>query len=103
MSFIINKFDLASKSSPFFIAEIGNNHNGSFEDAIKMIDMAKEAGADCVKFQIRNLNSLYRKKSLQKSGDDLGSEYIIDLLKRFELSIEQHEMLFEHCKKIDIL
>lgn len=102
MTFSINNFDFDDINSSFFIAEIGNNHNGKIEDALKMIDMAKDAGADCVKFQMRNMDSLYRKKSLKKDGDDLGSEYIIDLLKRFELSLDEHKKLFEYCKKINI-
>ena len=77
----------------FVIAEIGNNHNGSFERAIKMIDLAIEMGVDCVKFQMRHLNQVYRKKSLTKSGEDLGTEYIIDLLDRFELSEDEHRSL----------
>ncbi len=36
-----------------FIAEIGINHNGSLENAIKLIDMAKKCGVDIVKFQKR--------------------------------------------------
>ena len=36
---------------PYVIAEIGANHNGDMDLAIKMIDIAKECGADCVKFQ----------------------------------------------------
>ena len=70
------------KDKVFVIAEIGNNHNGSLSQAIKMIDAAIDAGADCVKFQMRNMKSVYRKKSLSKSGEDLGTEYILDLLKR---------------------
>ena len=65
----------------FVIAEIGNNHNGSFDLAKEMVDAAIEAGADCVKFQMRNMASVYRKKSLAKKGEDLGTEYILDLLK----------------------
>ena len=38
----------------YIIAEIGINHNGDLKTALKMIDAAKEAGADCVKFQTRN-------------------------------------------------
>ena len=38
----------------YIIAEIGINHNGDLKTALKMIDVAKEAGADCVKFQKRN-------------------------------------------------
>jgi len=87
----------------FVIAEIGNNHNGSFELALKMIDQSIGIGVDCVKFQMRNLKEVYRNKSLNKSGDDLGTEYTIDLLTRFELSIEEHREIFNYCKEKGIL
>lgn len=86
----------------YVIAEIGNNHNGDFDRAIKMIDDAKDAGADCVKFQMRHLDKVYRKKTLIKDGEDLGTEYVIDLLNRFELSKEQHHQLFEYAKSKNI-
>ena len=57
----------------FVIAEIGNNHNGNIDLAYKMIDKAKEIGVDCVKFQMRHIDKVYRKKSLLKSGEDLGT------------------------------
>jgi sialic acid synthase SpsE/sugar phosphate isomerase/epimerase len=97
----IDKFDIGSGRT-FVIAEIGNNHNGSFERAIDMIDKAREAGADCAKFQMRHLDQVYRQRSLTKSGDDLGAEYVIDLLNRFELSIDQHRRLAEYCMQSDI-
>lgn len=86
----------------YVIAEIGNNHNGDFNRAIKMIDEAIEAGADCVKFQMRHLEEVYRKKTLVKDGEDLGTEYVIDLLNRFELSKDQHVKLFEYAKSKNI-
>jgi len=94
-----NIFD---QNQVFVIAEIGNNHNGNINLAYKMIDQAKEIGVDCVKFQMRHINEVYRKKSLIKSGEDLGTEYIIDLLNRFELSVDQHKMLSEYCNEIGI-
>ncbi len=90
-------------SKVFIIAEIGNNHNGSFQRATQMIDAAKKAGADCVKFQMRNMSSVYRKKSLLKQGEDLGTEYVLDLLERFELTCEEHLQISEYCSKKDIL
>ncbi|MZH02159.1 MAG: acetylneuraminic acid synthetase [Nitrospinae bacterium] len=87
----------------FVIAEIGNNHNGCFERAIQLVDLAVEMGADCVKFQMRNLEEVYRQRSLRKDGEDLGTEYVLDLLRRFELSVEEHRKLSLHCKQKRIL
>ncbi len=87
----------------FVIAEIGNNHNGSFERAVQMVDLAAEIGADCVKFQMRHLDEVYRQRTLCKSGEDLGTEYVLDLLKRFELSLEEHRKLSAYCAQKGIL
>ena len=97
----IGKYSI-STDRVYVIAEIGNNHNGDFDRAIKMIDDAKDAGADCVKFQMRHLDKVYRQKTLIKDGEDLGTEYVIDLLNRFELSKEQHQKLFEYAKNKNI-
>ncbi len=85
------------------IAEIGNNHNGMFDRAIEMIDRAAEMGADCAKFQMRHLRSIYRDRTLRGAGDDLGTEYVLDLLRRFELPPEQHRMLAAHCAEKGII
>ena len=87
----------------YIIAEIGNNHNGSFARAIEMIDLACDMGADCVKFQMRHLDEVYRQRTLRKDGEDLGTEYVLDLLRRFELTVADHRKLFEHCKHKGIL
>lgn len=81
----------------FIIAEIGNNHNGDISLAKKLVDLAIEMGADCAKFQMRHLDKVYRSRSLVKSGEDLGTEYLIDLLNRFELSKEEHRELADYC------
>ena len=87
----------------FIIAEIGNNHNGSYDLALKMVDAAIDAGVDCVKFQMRNMTSVYRKKSLAKQGEDLGTEYVLDLLERFQLSQDEHRNIAKYCDENDIL
>ena len=46
---------------PYVIAEIGSNHNGDMDLALRMIDAAREAGADCVKFQSWTKQSLFSK------------------------------------------
>ena len=45
----LNKFKKIKK--PLIIAEIGNNHEGNFNNALKLIDAAKKSGVDAVKFQ----------------------------------------------------
>ncbi len=89
---------LKDSNQTFIIAEIGNNHNGSIDLAKKMVDLAIDMGADCAKFQMRKLDKVYRKRSLVKSGEDLGTEYVIDLLNKFELSTEEHKELSKYCK-----
>ncbi len=102
MNIQIGNFVLGGERT-FIIAEIGNNHNGDFERAKLMIDKAVEMGADCAKFQMRQIKEVYRSKSLEKSGEDLGTEYIIDLLNKFELSIEEQKALSDYCKAKGIM
>lgn len=102
MKIQIGNFEIGSGRA-FIIAEIGNNHNGSFDRAIEMIDRAAEMGVDCVKFQMRHLEEVYRKRSLNKDGEDLGTEYILDLLHRFELDVNQHRRLSEYCAQKGVL
>ena len=102
MTFNINNFSIGSKKT-FIISEIGNNHNGSFARAIEMIDESIEIGVDCVKFQMRHIEEVYRRRSLKKDGEDLGTEYVIDLLKRFELTLDEHKKVAEYCEQKGIL
>lgn len=88
-------------SSPtYIIAEIGNNHNGSIERAKKLIDHASNAGADCAKFQMRCIDSLYR--STTNKSADLGTEYTLDLLSRFQLSDDELFEVFDYCKSLGL-
>ena len=87
----------------FIIAEIGNNHNGSFERAVSMVNQAVDMGADCAKFQMRHLDEVYRQRTLRGDGEDLGTEYVLDLLKRFELSAGDQRRLADYCAQRGIL
>jgi N-acetylneuraminate synthase len=79
----------------FVIAEIGINHNGSLDLALELVDRAAEAGADCAKFQLRDLDSLYRDGG--REGEDLGTQYTLDLLDRFHLPLEDLFAAFDRC------
>ena len=88
----------------FVIAEIGNNHNGSITNAFKLIDEAKKAGADCVKFQMRDMKNLYSNKGkISDEKEDLGSQYTLDLLNKFQLSKKDMFKAFDYCKKRNII
>lgn len=83
------------------IAEAGVNHNGSIELAKQLIDAAAEAGVDYVKFQTFQTEKLvshlakkasYQQKNMQDTDDSQFS-----MLKKLELSQEQHFELIEYC------
>jgi len=86
----------------FVIAEIGNNHNGSIELAKKLVDASIQAGADCAKFQLRNRQALYRTKADGSIAEDLGVEYIQDLLNKVELSLDEHREMRQYCAERSI-
>lgn len=98
----INKKIVDNKSATLIIAEIGMNHNGSFDNAIKLVDQAVEAGADVVKFQLRHLEEVYSDDSLSKNNADLSTQYTIDLLKKFQLSVDEYKRIFDYCNQKNI-
>ncbi len=100
----IGNFTIDAASPAFIIAEIGNNHNGSLELAKKLIDEAVAAGADCAKFQLRSMKALYRNAGdANDATEDLGSQYTLDLLSRFQLSSEEMLAAFNYCKERGII
>jgi N-acetylneuraminate synthase len=95
---------ITESSSSFIIAEIGNNHQGDKKLARKLVDLALEAGADCVKFQMRDMGSLYRSKGANADSClDLGSEYTMDLLNKFQLAPPDLFDVFEYSRYKGIL
>lgn len=88
----------------FIIAEIGVNHNGSVAIAKQLVDCAVEAGADCAKFQLRDLQSLYRNSG--KSDDasaDLGAQYTLEVLARSNLTNEQMGEILDYARARGII
>lgn len=84
------------------IAEAGVNHNGSIDLAIEMVDVAAEAGADFVKFQIINaeaLASVNAPKAEYQIRNDLIKESQYDMLKRLELKASEFHLLSNYCQK----
>lgn len=100
----IGSFVVSDDKPSLVIAEIGNNHNGSVELAIKLIDEAINSNANCIKFQMRTMGSVYigRDKNLL-SSEDLGSEYTLDLLSRFQLDKDSLFRLFDYCQSKGVM
>ena len=83
------------------IAEVGNNHNGKIKLAKKSIIEAKKAGADCVKFQYFNSDTLVH-KDLRTLKHVKTHKYQLDRLKSLEFSKKQFIELYKFSKKIKI-
>ena len=87
----------------FIIAEIGINHNGSVDRARRLIEAAAAAGADCAKFQMRHLKALYRATPGNLTGEDLGVQYTLSLLDRFELPAGEMFKLFDYTRECGLI
>lgn len=86
----------------FFIAEIGINHNGDINIAKKLIKSAKECGCDAVKFQKRDINTVYTQEYLNSYRKSPWGELQRDQKEGLELSYENYYEIDEYCKKLDI-
>lgn len=103
MKTISTPFHNISESDPcYIIAEIGSNHNGSFDQACEMIEKAATAGVSAVKFQTFKASNHYSKKTPSIS---LYKESIYTLIEKLEIDRTWHSKLADLCKnnKVDFL
>ena len=87
------KNPLIYKNIPYLIAEIGGNHEGDFQYALELLDLAINSGADCIKFQLYKADSLVNKKI----SPDRYKHF-----QKFELSKDQHIELASRCKSANV-
>ena len=93
------------KKTPFFIAEISANHNGSLFHAKKLIKIAKKYGADAVKLQTYTPDTLTIKSNkldFKIKGGLWNGRTLWDLYKKAQTPFEWHKELFDYAKKIKI-
>ncbi|WP_440679476.1 N-acetylneuraminate synthase family protein [Candidatus Pelagibacter sp. HIMB1517] len=86
----------------FLIAEIGINHNGDIELAKKLIDEAKEAGFDSVKFQKRDIDLVYDEAMLSSSRESPWGKTQRDQKEGLEFGKKEYDEIDEYCKKKNI-
>lgn len=85
----------------FIIAEAGVNHNGNMENAFRLVDVAAEAGVDYVKFQTFKTENLVSKSAqkadYQTKNTENKEETQYQMLKKLEMTEEQHVQLIAYC------
>ena len=87
----------------FIIAEIGINHNGSIDNAKKLIDVAVEAGCDAVKFQKRTLSVVYSETELLAPRESVFGNTNGDLKRGLEFGKIEYSELASYCEQRQIL
>ena len=83
----------------FITAEIGINHNGDISIAKKLIDIAKNAGCDAVKFQKRDVEKVYSKEILNQPRESPWGTTQRDQKLGLELSLKEYSTIDKYCKK----
>jgi N,N'-diacetyllegionaminate synthase len=100
-------YNLKLANKVFIIAEAGVNHNGDLATAKQLVDVAADAGADCVKFQTFRAKKLVSAKAKlaeyqqKNTGDSHSSQY--NMLKKLELPEEWHYELKQYAEQKGIL
>lgn len=99
----IGNREVGSEYPPYIIAEIGINHNGSLDIARTLIDVAKDAGCDAVKFQKRTVDVVYSPQELSAPRKSFFGSTNGDLKRGLEFSYSEYEEIFDYCVKKDII
>ena len=86
---------------PLIIPEIGINHEGDIDKAIMMVDSAKNAGAEIVKFQCHITHHEMLETDM-KPGD-ISDETLWDIIKRCELTEDEEKKIIDYCRQKNII
>ena len=98
---INSEITISDKNEPFIIAEAGINHDGEFEKAIELVDLAIDSGASAIKFQT-HITDKEMIPTDMKPGN-ISEESLWDIIDRCVLDNEQERSLFDYAKEKGIL
>lgn len=103
---VIGSKTISKDNPPFIIAEAGINHNGDIDLAKQMVDAARQAGVDAVKFQTFKAEEFCGDPkqlfTYQSQGKEV-TEPMLDMFKRMEFSLSQWRELKAYCDEVGIL
>ncbi|MEW5726372.1 MAG: N-acetylneuraminate synthase [Pseudomonadota bacterium] len=102
---MVNRIFSGPGASCFVIAEAGVNHDGDLATAHRLVDVAKQVGADAVKFQTFAADRLVTRdapKAAYQNAAGGAGESQWEMLRRLELSEEAHQELAAHCRDVGI-
>lgn len=107
MNFKIGNKLISKNSKPYFIADIGANHDGSLSRAYKLIELAKNAGADAAKFQNFQANKIVSKYGFDNLGGKLSHQSkwkksVYEVYEDASVSFEWTSKLKEKCDEFEI-
>ena len=88
--------------SMIIVAEIGINHNGDMDICKKLIDVAADSGANCVKFQKRDIDQVYTQEFLNSSRESQWGTTQREQKTGLEFSAEQYQEIENYCKSKDL-
>jgi pseudaminic acid synthase len=104
-SITINDREISSNCKPYIIAELSANHNGKIENAFKIIEVAKNAGADAVKLQTYRPETItidMRTSDFMIEGGLWHGQSLYQLYESAFMPWEWHKPLFDYANKLDI-
>lgn len=93
--------DLFKLNKVMVVAEIGINHNGSIDKLYRLVDTAKDAGADAVKFQIFSKDGFYIKGDYLPK--EVSSRLPVEIFKKAYIPFEEYDKIFKYAKSLGIL
>ena len=107
MNFYIGNKKIGNGCRPYFIADIAANHDGDLERAYKLIELAKEAGADCAKFQNFKARTIVSRNGFDSMGGQVShqknwTKSVYDVYDEASVADEWSALLKEKCDEVGI-
>lgn len=107
MEFKIGSTTVGENHPPYFIADIAANHDGNFERALRLIELAKEAGAHAAKFQNFKASKIVSRHGFENLGGKLSHQSswkksVYEVYEDASISQDWTAKLKAHCDKVGI-